>query len=69
MAVNGSAVSEVAVRLPDDSHPFGYIGGDRSKPVFLDPVWRRFLQEVVNREQATAVLANAILTEVNTQHP
>lgn len=66
VAVSTPAVSEAAILLPEASHPVAYIENGR---VFLDPVWRRTLQKVVDRQREIAVLANAIRTEVNTQHP
>lgn len=66
MAVSTPAVEERRIRLPDDSHPIAY---QKDGLIYLDPVWRRVLQAVIDRQHEIAVLANAIRTEVNTQHP
>ncbi len=32
--------------LPSERQPFGYLGGDRNKPVYLDVVWYRFFRHL-----------------------
>lgn len=56
------AVDANTVRVPDASQPIGYVNNDRSKPVYIDPVWLRFIL-------AQAELANATKAEVDAQHP
>jgi hypothetical protein len=60
------AVTEKKIALPADQHPICYIGGE---PVRLDPVWRRALQDIIDRQAAIAELLNATRDEVDTHHP
>lgn len=69
MAVSKPAVTEKPVRLPDASQPFGYVDGDRDKPVYIDPVWYRALLALADRDAVIADLVNAVRAEVNAQHP
>lgn len=66
MAVSEAPVTERKLVLPDPKHPIAYIDG---RPIYLDPVWRRFLQEIADRQAAAAVLINAVRAEVNLRHP
>lgn len=64
MAVNGSAVESAKIVLPDVNHPFIDVRTGK-----IDPIWHRALADLARQSEAVRVLANAILTEVNTQHP
>ena len=64
MAVSGSAVTQTDIVLPDVNHPLIDVRTGR-----IDPVWHRALSDMVRQGNAVKALANAILTEVNTQHP
>lgn len=64
MAVNGSAVTQADIALPDVNHPLIDLKTGR-----IDPVWHRVLVDLARQSNAVKTLANAILTEVNTQHP
>jgi hypothetical protein len=64
VAVSGSAVDTVNITLPDVSHPLIDVRTGR-----IDPVWHRVLVDLTRQSNAVKALANAILTEVNTQHP
>lgn len=64
MAVSGSAVTTAKIALPDVNHPL--IDMRTGK---IDPIWHRVLSDLVRQSEAVRTLANAILTEVNTQHP
>ena len=40
----GSDLSGQRPSMPPQRQPFGYVNGDRTKPVYLDPSWERFLR-------------------------
>lgn len=50
--------------IPDANHPLIDVRTGR-----IDPVWHRLLVNLARQGNATKALANAILDEVNTQHP
>lgn len=64
MAVSGTAVESVRIAMPDVNHPLIDVRTGK-----IDPVWHRVLSDLVRQNEAVRTLANAILTEVNTQHP
>jgi hypothetical protein len=64
VAVSGSSVTQVDIGLPDVNHPLIDMKTGR-----IDPVWHRVLVDLTRQSNAVKSLANAILTEVNTQHP
>lgn len=66
VAVSAPDISTSKILLPGADQPVAVVGG---QPVYLDPVWRRALQQMIDRQAALIVLANAIKAEVNAQHP
>lgn len=66
MAVSAPDVSTAKILLPSADEPIARIDG---VPVYLSPVWRRALQQVIDRQAALITLANAIKAEVNVHHP
>jgi hypothetical protein len=64
VAVSGSAVESARIAMPDVNHPLVDVSTGK-----IDPVWHRVLTDLVRQNEAVRTLANAILTEVNTQHP
>lgn len=63
MAVSQSAITRADIVIPGPNHPFLTPKGT------VDPIWYAFLLNMANMSNDAKTLANAIKTEVDTQHP
>lgn len=63
MAVDADAIARADLRIPDPKHPFLNADGT------VDRVWFVYLNNLTNTINELKTLANAIKTEVDTQHP